>query len=1068
MSVEDHATPAPNEQSDDARAPNANIAFDPTVLEHLPTPLPQRRNVPLDLTERYQNIEFVGEGGMGTVYRAVDPRLGRTIAIKLLKGDDPELWRRFLAEARAQARIEHEHVCRVYDAGQANGEPYIAMQYIEGEPLSRIASRLTLEQCVKIIGEVAKAVHEAHRLGMIHRDIKPGNVLLEVHDDGSHKPYIMDFGLVREVEDKGETRTGAVLGTPAFMPPEQAKGDVRAMDRRSDVYSLGATLYDALAGRPPFVAEHPWKLLMMVAYEEAPTLGSVKKGVPPELETIVMKCLERDPVRRYESARALAEDLQRFLDGEPIQAKRASWAYVAWTKVRKHKLAASAIGMAILAAVVVTTMFVRARRQAVEDTRLAQALGEDVKEMELFLRNAYGMPLHDVERERDVVREKLADIERRMVDAGGVGAGPRHYALGRGAFALGDPDGARLHLEKAIAAGASFPELEYALGRSFGELFRRALDETRRITNEAERKKKIEEIEVALRDPALVHLRAAVAAKIEVPAYAEGLIALYEGKNDDALAKAKEAFEKAPWMYEAKKLEADALYAMGSKYRHDAAFDYEKMKSYFDPAAKAYARAAEHARSDPDVHRAECELWEKMGYAAHAIGKLTTEMDAADRACTRAVESSSRDGSVRIQRAMAAYHRFSVASNTGTDIETAQKSAMDAANEAARVRPRDAMALYARAATLYVQTMVQASRGEPLAATAAIAAFEQVLDVEPRFTWALNELGQTYLIQAESNRLHGLDPRETLDRAAKQFQRAVEVDPTFTFPVYGMIRAHIYRLTYEIDHGLNADTTLWGLSQAIALLDKQSLSGWLPVYWKAKAARVRAAYESSKGADPRPLVTEGLRIIHAFTAPGTEEDFLLHEIAELHEVEADYAASHGLDTLAQLAPIRQALQKTLSNDMEYIDNPVLAARMDLSAIRMKEARDDVKASDFDAALAILRPLMSTERNDPRGYQTIADIHAQKAAWLDKHDKSPDADIAEGLRMIAKVLAIHPHNANAYATRGALLVLRARAGREEDRKEAAREARAAFAAAFRENPRLEKDYAVAVKELADVP
>lgn len=1049
--------------------PTADIAFDPTVLEHLPTAPVQRRIVPRALAERYEKIEFVGEGGMGTVYRAVDPRLGRTVAIKVLKGDDSELWRRFLAEARAQARIEHENVCRVYDAGHADGEPYIVMQYIEGEPLSRIADRFTLEQCVKVICEVSLAVHEAHRLGMIHRDIKPGNVLIELHEDGSHKPYIMDFGLVREVEDKGETRTGAVLGTPAYMPPEQARGDVRAMDRRSDVYSLGATLYDAIAGRPPFVAEHPWKLLMMVAYEEAPHLGSVKHGISPELETIVMKCLDRDPLRRYDSARALADDLQRFLDGEPIQARRPSPAYVIWKKAKKHKLVASFLVLFVVTATIVSVVFVRARRQAAEDARLAQALGEDVKEMELFLRNAYSMPLHDVERERDVVRRKLGDIEQRMAQSGGIGAGPGHYALGRGALALGDPDGAREHLEKAIAAGASSSDLEYALGRALGELFRRALDETRRITNEAERKKKVEEIEKALREPALVHLRAAVAAKLEVPAYAEGLIALYEGKNEEALAKGKEAFEKAPWMYEAKKLEADALYAMGSKYRHDAAFDYEKMKSYFDPAAKAYARAADHARSDPDVYRAECELWEKMGYAADAIGKLTTEMDEADRACARAVESSSRDGAVRVQRAMAAYHRFSVATNTGLNIESARNAAIDAADEAVRVLPRDAMALYAKAATLYVETMVQASRGKPLAATAAIDAFERVLDVEPRFTWALNEQGQTYLIQAEDDRHHGLDPREELEKATKQFQRAVDVDPTFTFPVYGMIRANIYRLSYEIDHGLNADTTLAGLSQALTLLDRQSLSGWLPIYWKTKALRVRAAYESSRGVDPRPLVAEGLRTVHAFTAPGTETDFLLREVAELHIIEAEYAVAHGLDTSTQLATVRRTLQKGMANDdAEIIENPILAARMDLAAIRMKESKNDVHAEDFDAASGLLRRLLSVERSDPRAYQTMAEILAAKAAWLDKHDQSPAADIAEGLRMIDKALSIHPHHARCFAIRGELLLVRARTTRDGERKEAERLAREAFGAAFRENPRQEKAYAGVMKTLPDAP
>src|SRR5262249_55525302 len=151
------------------------------------------------------------------------------------------------------------------------------------------------------------AVHEAHRAGLIHRDIKPGNILTDRGDDGSFKPYVMDFGLAREVTAQGQTLTGAVLGTPAYMAPEQARGDVRSLDRRTDVYALGVTLYDLLADRTPFMEEQVWKLIISVTTEDPPPLGSVKKGVPEELETVVMKCLERDPARRYDSARALGE-----------------------------------------------------------------------------------------------------------------------------------------------------------------------------------------------------------------------------------------------------------------------------------------------------------------------------------------------------------------------------------------------------------------------------------------------------------------------------------------------------------------------------------------------------------------------------------------------------------------------------------------------------------------------------------------------------------------------------------------------------------------------------------------
>ncbi|HMY17545.1 MAG TPA: protein kinase, partial [Polyangium sp.] len=611
-----------------------------------------RRRVPPALAGRYEDIRFLGEGGMGTVYRARDPRLGRVVAVKLLKGDNADLWQRFVAEARAQASIQHENVCHIYDAGEFDGEPFIAMQYIDGEPLSKLKDKLTLEQLIRMMRQISLAVHEAHRLGIIHRDIKPGNVLCEKLPDGTYKPYIMDFGLAREVEGKGQTQTGAVIGTPAYMPPEQAKGDVRAMDRRSDVYSLGATLYDVIAGRPPFVAENSWSLLMAVAYEEPPALGKVKIGVPIDLETIVTKAIEREPGRRYESAKALAEDLQRYLDGDPILARRSSLGYVVWKKAKKNKWLTALAVTLLASAVVLAGVWVRARKQAAEQARLAQQLGEGVKEMELFLRAAYELPVHDVERERDVVRDRLKDIESRMGLAGKAGEGPGNYAIGRGYMALGNPEMARTHLEKAAVAGYSGADLEYALGLAYGELFRRAVDETKRITNEDEKKKKIAELEKQFRDPALAHLRAALSARIEVPEYAEGLIALYEGKNDEALAKAKLAFEKAPWMYEAKKLEGDALYAEGSKYRHDAAFDYDKMKSYFDPAAEAYRMAADMGRSDPETHRAECDLWEKMGLALGTKGSPAKDaFETANAACARAVQLSSREKKARIQHA---------------------------------------------------------------------------------------------------------------------------------------------------------------------------------------------------------------------------------------------------------------------------------------------------------------------------------------------------------------------------------------------------------------------------------
>ncbi|MFY0574928.1 protein kinase domain-containing protein [Cystobacter fuscus] len=624
------------------------------------------RRIPPSLSARYTDIRLAGEGAMGVVYRAVDPRLGRTVALKLLKKDNPALIQRFLAEARSQARIQHEHVCGVYEAGLAEDEPYIVMQYIDGVPLSRVRERMTLAQQVKLLQDVALAVHEAHRLGMIHRDLKPGNILVEQLGDGTWKPYVVDFGLARQVAEQGMTETGEVLGTPAYMSPEQANGDVRQLDPRSDVYSLGATLYDVIAGRPPYVSEHPWRLLLISAMEDPPPLGQVKPGVPKNLETIVMKCLERDRARRYDSAWALAEDLRRSLDGAPIQAKPASWGERLQKTMRRHKLLTGVLGALVLGVLGVCAVWVGAQRRAAEQARLARELGESVKEMELFLRAAYGLPLHDVERERDVVRARLGEIEQHLGASGDAGLGPGYTALGLGQLALGEPTRARELLEKALEAGYTSANLEYALGRALGELYRRALEETRRITEPRERQRRVALLDTSLRQPALQHLRAAMGTRLEVPEYVEGLIALYEGHHDEAIAKAKAAFGKAPWMYEPKKLEGDALYAEGSKYRHDAAFDYEKMKGYFDRAAEAYRVAAEMGSSDPAIHRAQCELWEKQGWADNSR-KLppAPAFEAAEAACGRAVRASSRDGGAVVQRALVLLARAYVG---GTDI----------------------------------------------------------------------------------------------------------------------------------------------------------------------------------------------------------------------------------------------------------------------------------------------------------------------------------------------------------------------------------------------------------------
>lgn len=312
--------------------------------------------------DRYEFLRLLGQGGMGEVYKARDRRLRRIVALKFIRGSDERMTQRFMQEARAQARIDHPHVCKVFEVGEVASKSYIAMQFVDGPSLEQAKPLLSLLDKVGLVKQVAEALHCAHELGIIHRDIKPAYILLEKQEDGLLHPVIMDFGLARDSGDsQGMTESGAVMGTAAFMSPEQARGHAKSLDRRSDVYSLGATLFDLLAGRPPFMAESLADTLLKVMNEAPPRLRQLVVDVPESLETIVDKCLNKEPGQRYASARELAEDLGRFLAKRRIVGKRLGLYYRLRWQARQDRPAAFGIGAFALSFCILIGFAIRTR-----------------------------------------------------------------------------------------------------------------------------------------------------------------------------------------------------------------------------------------------------------------------------------------------------------------------------------------------------------------------------------------------------------------------------------------------------------------------------------------------------------------------------------------------------------------------------------------------------------------------------------------------------------------------------------------------------------------------------------
>ncbi len=271
----------------------------------------------------YELLEEVGRGGMGVVFRARQISLDREVAVKMiLRGrlaSDEDL-RRFLAEASATARLEHPNIVPIYDVGDFDGRPFFSMKYIEGETLAqRLRSGpLPQREAAGWVATLARAIAFAHRHGILHRDLKPSNILLA--DDGT--PMITDFGLAKQLGTKVDlTRSGMLVGTPAYMSPEQAGGRRESSGPASDVYSLGCVLYAALTGRPPFVADSPMELVMMVIEQEPTAPRELRPSIDRDLEMIVVRCLQKPVELRYASADALADDLEAYLGDEPVAVR---------------------------------------------------------------------------------------------------------------------------------------------------------------------------------------------------------------------------------------------------------------------------------------------------------------------------------------------------------------------------------------------------------------------------------------------------------------------------------------------------------------------------------------------------------------------------------------------------------------------------------------------------------------------------------------------------------------------------------------------------------------------------
>ena len=915
------------------------------------------RAFPMPGWDRYEGIEYLAQGGMARVFRAQDPRLKRTVALKLLDNPHVTALKRFLQEARAQARVDHPHVCHIYEVGEVGGHPYIAMEFINGLPIDKVRGLMGLEQKVRAIKEVAEAVHAAHRLGLIHRDLKPPNVLVEKRDDGWW-PVVLDFGLASEQESHGLTVAGSLMGTPEYMAPEQARGETERQDRRTDVYALGATLFTILLGRPPFQSESLHQLLMMVMNQEAPRPRSLDPRLPEDLETILLKCLEKEPHLRYDSAKLLAEDLQCYLDGEPLMARPTGWQDRFRKLIRRNRTLSAVVAASAAALVLLGGLTLRAQWHARTQAQLAQRFGLESERMEGTYRLAQRLPLHDMRPHKAELRAWMARLEGEMKALGPETRGPGHFALGRACLALGEARLALGHLERAWQAGNQGPETAAALGLAHARVFEEARREAAGLPSKEARAARLAEMQTLHGQPALYFLKLSGTGPSVVQ---EGRIALLEERFDEALAKARQVLERDPWLVDAHKLVAQVELAQARSLFELGAYEAADQASARGLAA---ALATENlARSDVEAYLLEGDAQsQQMGRAVHQGRPFATKAEDTRTALHKALQVDPESAEAQIEMARLYCQWADGAMETGLDMQVYLDKAVQHGLEALRCSPDHPEAALLLARTYRVKADQQASLGrDPLPdIEKALTIGQRALALRPHDAIPHHNQGNAYLSKAECLQEWGQDPSEALNQALASFLESSRLNPTFSAP--------------RINQGICYRR----------LATQRALEGGDPLPLMAKA---QVCYQEALKINPRNVNT-------------------LNNLGTLCRYKAEAELRVGLDPGPSLAESARAFQQALEINPNFARSH--AGLGDVATV--KGLGDWLKGADpanaFREALAHHHRAFQCNAQDAEQFQKMGQTWLQVASYGAFRGTPDPAALAQAVRAFQRSLEIN--------------------------------------------------------------
>ena len=880
-------------------------------------------------------------------------------------------------------------------------------------------------------------------------------------------PVVMDFGLAREAgEGQGLTESGAVMGTPAFMSPEQARGEARHLDRRSDVYSLGATLFDILSGHAPFEDETVVSVILNVMTKEAPTLRSVAPTMPEALETICARCLTKDKEQRYQTALALAEDLTRFLHSEKIVAKKVGLLYRLKWRARQNKPAAALVLSLLISVIGFAGYGLRQSYVARKQSELQRQIAQDSKDIEWLVRTAYALPLHNVEREQQMVRKRMAQVESRLRSYGELAAGLGHYALGRGYLSLHEHKSARHHLEEAMRLGERGPELYAAIGRVLGELYHEALLEARRSGEKTWVEQRQKELQRELLNPATAALQKALARRSELnldsPDFIEGLLAFYAGRFVEADQKAQAALTQTPWLSEAAKLRGEVAHAQALTKISDGKQD--EARTLLSQAISHYQLAADISRSDGLISAALARALIDLADLDRLQGKSQDQsFAAAQSAAERTITSlpSSATGYLeasRVQFLTAKSFKFK------GNKQATYNLAIDFAEQAIKRDPLNFIAWDSLGNALTWRGVYEHGHQQNPEPTwqKAERALQQALTLAPNFPWAHNDLGICYSSWGTYQLDKGEDPRNNFRQAMASARRAVLLDPKYLFAYNTVVMSKAQYADYSLEHGLDFDDLI---AEATQLVERcgPGCANYLIFQRNMAGLWINHALHTLQRGDSPTLAINTARDYLAAQRKLDKSMFsqcLYSRYVDLAEAEWLLLSEQNPSSAVENALL--ALQACKSFDPLAEAPFMLEARLLLVKARWKAQRHEPNQADILSALAA-----ATKAVELNAESTDSLIEKSRALYFSAimlKGAAREARIVEGLATAEQGLKVNATAGPLLAMKAVLLREKAALVKDVSLAEAVRkESQESWNKALSVNPLLKREYAAYLKE-----